>query len=59
MRDLASDATYLHVVVFKDFTTLAAGAKDQDICFYAFVVFKFNAYLVIFQVRPALIFVVK
>ena len=59
MRDLAADATYLYVVVFKDFTALAACAKDQDICFYAFVVFKFNAYLAIFQVRPALIFVVK
>ena len=59
MRDLAADATYLHVVAFKNFTALAACAKDQDISLQAFFIFKFNTYLVIFQVRPALIFVVK
>ena len=59
MRDLAADATYLHVVVFKNFTALAACAKDQDICFYAFFIFKFNAYLAILQVCPALVLMVK
>ena len=59
MRDLTSDATYLHIVAFKYLATFAACAKDQDICFYAFVVFKFDFDLAILQVRPALVLMVK